>query len=235
MRKLITERGIVVSCQAYEGEPLYGPNYMAEMAKAAELGGAIGIRANGVADIFVMKQFIQVPIIGLNKRKTSGCDVYITPTLEDALAVFAAGADIIAIDGTDRTRPDGRSLTDTVKELKARNIPVMADISTYEEGIFAAELGVDYISTTLSGYTPYSLQTREPDIELVARLVSSVPVPVVAEGKYSQPSEVNRALDAGAQFAVIGGAITRPQHITERFIQALSMHTEPSNEGSHVT
>ncbi|MEC0229926.1 N-acetylmannosamine-6-phosphate 2-epimerase [Paenibacillus alba] len=221
MRKLITARGLVVSCQAYEGEPLYGPHYMAEMAKGAELGGAIGIRANGVADIFVMKQLIQVPIIGLNKRKMEGSDVYITPTVEDALAVYAAGANIVAIDGTNRLRPDGRSLADTVKQLKQHNIPIMADISNDEEGLYAAELGVDYISTTLSGYTPYSPQISGPDIELVARLARAVAIPVAAEGKYSQPAEVNRALEAGAQFVVIGSAITRPQHITERFIHAI--------------
>lgn len=230
MRKLITGRGIVVSCQAYMGEPLYGPHYMAEMAKGAELGGAIGIRANGAADIFVMKQFIQVPIIGLNKREIEDSDVYITPTLEDALAVYAAGADIVAIDGTNRMRPDGRTLTQTVQELKRVNIPIMADISNEEEGLFVAELGVDYISTTLSGYTPYSSQSSNPDIELVARLASIVRVPVVAEGKYFTADEVNRALEAGAQFVVIGSAITRPQYITERFVQAISSQIKSDNE-----
>ncbi|NOU75532.1 putative N-acetylmannosamine-6-phosphate 2-epimerase [Paenibacillus sp. LMG 31458] len=230
MRKLITERGIVVSCQAYMGEPLYGPHYMAEMAKGAELGGAIGIRANGIADIFVMKQSIQVPIIGLHKRNIEDNDVYITPTLKDALAVYAAGADIVAIDGTNRMRPDGRTLAQTVQELKRINIPIMADISNEEEGLFAAELGVDYISTTLSGYTPYSTQSSNPDIELVARLASVVRVPVVAEGKYFTAEEVNRALEAGAQFVVIGSAITRPQHITERFVQAISSQIKSDNE-----
>lgn len=221
MRQRITERGLVVSCQAYEGEPLFGPHHMAEMAKAAVLGGAVGIRANGLADIFAVKQAVAVPVIGLNKRSCEGSDVYITPTLEDALAVHAAGADIIALDGTDRPRPDGRTLADTVKELKRRDILIMADISTEEEGRYAAQLGVDWISTTLSGYTPYSTQSAEPDIALVARLAAAVQVPVVAEGRYGKPEDVKRALDAGAQFVVIGGAITRPQHITERFVHAI--------------
>ncbi len=221
MRQRITERGLVVSCQAYEGEPLFGPHHMSEMAKAAVLGGAIGIRANGLADIFAVKQAVAVPVIGLNKRSSEGSDVYITPTLEDALAVHAAGADIVALDGTNRPRPDGRTLADTVKELKRQGILVMADISTEEEGRYAAQLGVDWISTTLSGYTPYSTQSAEPDIALVARLAASVQVPVVAEGRYGTPEDAKRALDAGAQFVVIGGAITRPQHITERFVDAI--------------
>lgn len=222
MRQLIKGRGLVVSCQAYEGEPLYGPQHMVEMARAAELGGAIGIRANGAADIAAMKQIIQVPIIGLNKRNLAGSDVYITPTLEDALSVHQAGADIVAIDGTGRPRPDGRTLKETIAELKRNDIYIMADVSTYEEGIYAAELGADYVSTTLSGYTPYSPQHDTPDIELVRRLVDSLQIPVVAEGRITTEEEVNQALDFGAQFVVIGSAITRPQHIVEKYIQAIS-------------
>ncbi len=42
---------IIISCQAGPDEPLHGSQYMAAMARAAEMGGAAGIRANGAADI----------------------------------------------------------------------------------------------------------------------------------------------------------------------------------------
>lgn len=223
MGKHILNSGLVVSCQAYEGEPLFGASHMAEMAKAAELGGAIGIRTNGTNEVREIKNTVKVPVIGLNKNYYDGCDVYITPTLEDAIAIHEAGADIVAIDGTNRVRPDGKTLQATITELKKRNINVMADISTFEEGVYAAEVGADYISTTLSGYTPYSPQQSNPDIDLVSRLAQAVKVPVVAEGRYSTASEVNRALEAGAHFVVIGTAITRPQNIVEKYVSQIKI------------
>ncbi|MFF3921669.1 N-acetylmannosamine-6-phosphate 2-epimerase [Paenibacillus lactis] len=221
MRRMITERGLVVSCQSYEGEPLFGPHHMAEMAKAAVLGGAIGIRANGTADIAAIKAVVNVPVIGLLKRRVGDCPVYITPTLEDACAVNAAGADIVAIDGTRRLRPDGTTIRQVVEELTRLGVCVMADVSTLEEGLHAAELGVRYISTTLSGYTPYSPGTNKPDIELVRCLAQETRLPVVAEGRFTSSEQMIQALNAGAQFVVVGSAITRPQDITERYRKAI--------------
>lgn len=221
MRRMITDRGLVVSCQAYEGEPLFGPLHMAEMAKAAVLGGAIGIRANGTADISAIKAAVNVPVIGLLKRQVEDYPVYITPTLEDALAVHKAGADIVAMDGTQRLRPDGRTLKEVVEELMGQGIHVMADVSTLEEGLYAADLGVHYISTTLSGYTSYSPDTHKPDIGLVARLVQETRLPVIAEGRFTSADEMIQALNAGARFVVVGSAITRPQDITERYRKSI--------------
>jgi N-acylglucosamine-6-phosphate 2-epimerase len=148
--------------------------------------------------------------------------VYITPRLRDAAAVATAGADIIAVDATDRPHPEG-SAADLIRAVKAETGRlVMADISTENEALEAVEAGADVISTTLSGYTPYSPQIYGPDLDLVRRLAArNLPVPVIAEGRIATPEEARAALDAGAFAVVVGGAITRPQQITLRFAKAL--------------
>jgi len=222
MKSLIEKHSLVVSCQALAHEPLHGPQHMVVMAKAALEGGGTAIRANSPEDIRAMRTELgETPIIGLWKRDHEGFDVFITPTLEDAIAVYEAGATIVAIDATSRPRPDGRSLEETIAELNRRGIPVMADISTYEEGIEAAKFGADYVSTTLSGYTAYTKGTQLPNLELVYRLAEVLDVPTVAEGGIGTPAEMRKALDSGAHFAVVGSAITRPQLITAEFAKAL--------------
>lgn len=221
MNSLISKQSLVVSCQALSHEPLHGSIHMVAMANAALQGGAKGIRANSLADIRAIKEAVDLPLIGLWKRDVEGFEVFITPTVEDALAVHEAGADIVAIDATSRPRPDGRTLQETLKLLKEKGVSVMADISTYEEGIAAAEWGADYISTTLSGYTSYTEHEELPNLNLVKRLAETLSVPVVAEGGISTPEEAAAALEAGAYFVVVGGAITRPKQITERFIAGI--------------
>ena len=98
--------GLVVSCQARSESPLYGSAIMAAMAQAAALlGGAVGIRANGPADIAAIRSVVSLPIIGIYKQQLAGCDVYITPTLDSARQVVEAGADIVALDVTNRPPP----------------------------------------------------------------------------------------------------------------------------------
>jgi len=210
---------IIISCQALEDEPLYGAEHMAVMAKAAVIGGAAGIRANTPIDIRAIRQVTDLPIIGLYKVNYSDSEVFITPTLEEIKAVYAAGADIIALDATARLRPGGLSLQQLVTETRAElpDAPLMADVSTYEEGVEAMRLGFDLISTTMSGYTPYSKQQEGPDLELVARLSALKDKPVIAEGRYWQPEQCRAALKAGAYSVVVGSAITRPQEIAKRF------------------
>jgi N-acylglucosamine-6-phosphate 2-epimerase len=222
MNEVMRPQGLVVSCQALEDEPLHGPHHMAAMAVAAQMGGAAGIRANGTRDIAAIKQAVDLPIIGLIKRSLPGFEVYITPTLEDALAVHEAGAAIVALDGTARARPDHRSLEQTIRELHAQGVLVMADISTLEEGVYAAAAGADYVSTTLSGYTPYSRQEEGPDLELISELKSRISTPVAAEGRIRNPEEAWKAIQAGADFVVVGAAITRPQQITASFAREMS-------------
>jgi N-acylglucosamine-6-phosphate 2-epimerase len=211
--------GLIVSCQALPHEPLYGAAIMARMALAAWQGGAVGIRANTPEDIRAIRAAVPLPLIGLYKAGNG--EVYITPTLDHARAVAEAGADIVAVDGTARPRPDGRLLVDVISVLHAEyRVAVMADISTVEEGIVALRAGADLVSTTLSGYTPYSPQCTEPDLALVASLAARVISPVIAEGRISTPAQVRAALDAGAFAVVVGAAITRPQWITAQLVSS---------------
>ncbi|MGC4945630.1 N-acetylmannosamine-6-phosphate 2-epimerase [Streptomyces sp. DT224] len=219
---------LVVSCQALPGEPLFGAGIMARMAVAALQGGASGVRVNGPEDIAAVRAAVPVPVIGLWKRGDTG--VYITPTLADARTVAAAGADIVALDATDRPRPDGLTLTETITALHADGVPVIADVSTFDEGIAARAAGADAVATTLSGYTTEDPPPPGPDFALLTALAARLDVPVIAEGRISTPQEAARALSLGAHAVVVGGAITRPTAITERFAAALRSVGNPLAE-----
>jgi len=213
--------GLVVSCQALPHEPLFGSGIMARLALAAQAGGAVGIRANSPADIAAIRAVTDLPLIGLSKVDVPSFDVYITPTVADALAVSQAGADIIALDATSRPHPEGLT-ADFIRRVRAETgKPILADISTDDEALEAQEAGADFISTTLSGYTSYSPQSEEPDLDLVRRLALVLTIPLIAEGRIATPQQARAALDAGAWAVVVGGAITRPQQITERFARAI--------------
>lgn len=218
---IFPKKGLIVSCQALEHEPLYGGDTMAKMAKAAVMSGAVGIRTNGVFDIVAIKQTVNVPVIGLIKRAIPGSDIYITPTLDEVKAIVSAGADIVALDVTDR---EGRleAAAPLIDYAQQHGAAVMADISTFEEGLAAERLGVDFVGTTLSGYTPYSSQKEGPSFELIERLCEAVQVPVMAEGRIWTPEEAAKAMRAGAAYVVVGSSITRPQLIAARFTRALS-------------
>jgi len=218
----IIPRGLVVSCQAREGEPLFGGELMARMAKCAFLGGAVGIRANSPPDIRAIRQNVNLPIIGIYKIKTPGFDVYITPDFKAAEKIAQAGADVIALDATARNRSGGETLEYLIKRIRDKlELPVMADCSTLEEGIQAQKLGADAVATTLAGYTSYSKSTPGPDLELIKLLAQNLSVPVVGEGRYFDPKDVASALNCGAHCVVVGTAITRPQDITARFANAI--------------
>ena len=208
-------RGLIVSCQGPAGTPLDDPGLMAAIAACAELAGAVAIRAQGVADLRQIRQTVTIALVGLIKHRLPDTDVYITPAIEDALAVAAAGADVVAVDATDRPRPDGSGGAEFVERVRsATGLPVMADVSTLAEG-------TAYISTTLSGYTPYSRQLSGPDLRLVEELVGRTDTPVTAEGRYWTPGEAAEALRRGAHAVVIGTAITNPLEIARRFATAL--------------
>ncbi|WP_057914493.1 N-acetylmannosamine-6-phosphate 2-epimerase [Peribacillus muralis] len=216
--------GLIVSCQALDSEPLHGSEYMATMAVAAQVGGAVGIRANGYSDIKRIKERVDLPIIGIHKKHYQGFDAFITPTKADAQLVAEAGADIIAIDATSQSRPE--DLQDLIHFIKNNlNKILMADISTLEEGIKAESMGCDLISTTLAGYTKETQNTEDgPAFRLLNSLVKTLTVPVIAEGKIETPEDARKALEIGASFVVVGGAISRPQEITRRFVKGLNKY-----------
>ena len=213
--------GLIVSCQALPGEPLFGADIMARLAIAAAAGGAVGVRANSPVDIAAIRAATPLPIIGLWKVEMAGFEVYITPTAIEANAVSVAGADIIALDATHRPHPEGTAADVIQKARAATGKPILADISTYDEALAAQDAGAEFVSTTMSGYTPYSQQTSAPDLDLVRRLAAVLTVPLIAEGRIATPEQARAALDAGAWAVVVGGAITRPQQITTRFAAAL--------------
>ncbi|MEK4259919.1 N-acetylmannosamine-6-phosphate 2-epimerase [Paenibacillus odorifer] len=214
-------KGLIVSCQALEHEPLHGGDTMAKMARAAVQSGAIGIRTNGVPDIVAIKKEVNVPVIGLIKREIPGSAIFITPTLDEVKAIVSAKAEIIALDVTNREERL-ESVKPLIEYAHLRGVLVMADISTFEEWLAAEKLGVDFIGTTLSGYTPYSTQQEGPDLVLIQQLSGSVNIPVVAEGRIWTPEDAAKAKNAGASYVVVGSAITRPQLITSRYVKAVS-------------
>ncbi|MCO8304212.1 N-acetylmannosamine-6-phosphate 2-epimerase [Streptomyces hygroscopicus] len=211
---------LIVSCQAAPGDPLRAPEHMAAVAASVVAGAPVAaIRVQGVADIRAVRRVVALPLIGL--WKDGGEGVYITPTAAHARAVAEAGAEIVAVDATGRPRPDGRPLRDTVESVHTLGRLVMADVSTADEGVAAAALGADLISTTLSGYTPYSRQQSGPDLALITELADRVDVPVLAEGRVHTPEEARTAIESGAWAVVVGGAITAPAAIAARFAAAL--------------
>jgi N-acylglucosamine-6-phosphate 2-epimerase len=210
--------GLIVSCQAEEGQAFFQPGLMAYFAKAAQDGGAVGIRAK-LPDIPSIKAMCSLPLLGIDKVMLEGFEVYITPRFEDAQRIAAAGADIIALDCTPRPRPDGQTMAEAVARVKAElKLPVMADIATLAEALAAERAGADIVATTLSGYTSYSTRGDGPDWGLLEAIVKSVHVPVIAEGGFTTPAEARAALDLGAHAVVIGAAITKPTEITKRFV-----------------
>ena len=215
---------VVVSVQAMPSEPLYLEKCMVAMMKSVAKGGAGGLRVAGVRDVKNAKHLFDIPVIGLTKPDVIPANwkeiVYITPGIKEVVDLVNAGADVIAFDGTMRPRPDESKLEELIKYVKINNRISMADISTVEEGINAAKLGADILSTTLSGYTQFSpMKSDGPDFDLLANLVKETDKPVVLEGRIWEPEQVDKAFELGAHCVVIGSAITRPQLITKRFVQ----------------
>lgn len=196
------------------------PETMAQIARAAELGGARAIRAQGLADLAAIKGRVKIPLIGLWKEGDQG--IYITPTLRHAKACIWAGADIVAIDATRRPRPDGLTYAQVVQALQAEGALVMADCGSLDDAKMALDAGSDIISTTLAGYTDERPKTPGPDFELLEQVIASCQgTPVLCEGRIHTPEQLRKVMQAGAWAAVVGTAITHPTSITSWFVDAL--------------
>ncbi|MDY2700050.1 MAG: N-acetylmannosamine-6-phosphate 2-epimerase [Suilimivivens sp.] len=220
-----TKGSIIVSCQALPSEPLYCEemSLMPFMAMAAKQAGSKCIRTSSIRDVVEIKKVTGLPVIGLVKRVVEGYASYITPTMKEIDDLVAVESDIVALDCTQRTRGDGTTINEFIAQIKEKypDIVLMADISTFEEGVNAEKCGVDLVGTTLSGYTDYSPKVDGPDFALVERLVSALSIPVIAEGKVHYPDQAKKMLELGAHAVVVGGAITRPLEIAQRFYKAI--------------
>ena len=221
----LTKGSIIVSCQALPHEPMYCEemSLMPYFAKAAQQAGSKVIRTSSVRDVVAIKEKTGMPVIGLIKRNYEGFESYITPTMQEIDELVAADSDVIALDCTDMKRGDGKTIPEFLAAIRAKypDIVLMADISTFEEGIRAYECGVNMVGTTMSGYTPHSPKTEGPNYELVKQLVEALPIPVIAEGRVHYPDQAKKMLELGAHAVVVGGAITRPLEIAQRFYQAI--------------
>ncbi len=210
-----------MSCQALPDEPLHSPFIMGRMARAAKEGGAAAIRAQSSADIVEIKKITGLPVIGLVKRNYEDSPIYITPTMTEVEDLLTTDCEMIALDMTARKRPRDEKAENLVRRIHEAGRLVLADISTYEEGVESARIGADAISTTLSGYTPYSPQLSGPDVDLVRKLSGKLAIPVFAEGRINVPEDIRTVMEAGAFAPIVGSAITRPQLITAKFAKML--------------
>jgi len=223
---LTTIRGkLVVSCQALDNEPLHSDFIMSRMALAAMQGGAAGIRANSVADVKAIRATVPLPVIGIIKRDYPASDVYITATMKEVRELMAVAPDMIALDATAHQRPGELQLAELVQRIREEfpALLLMADIATLEEAQNAQTLGFDCIGTTLHGYTQETQGSKlwHDDFAFLRQVLAHCDTPVIAEGNVDTPEMAARCLTLGAHSVVVGGAITRPQQITQRFTDAI--------------
>jgi glucokinase-like ROK family protein len=213
---------LVVSCQAWSGDPLDDVEALRRMACAAVAGGAAGLRLNGAEQIAAIRRDTSLPIIGIEKQYCNG-RLRITPDFASAARLAAAGVSIIALDCTDRAWDQGEPWRVVVERIhKELQLPVMADIATIREGLAAAAAGADMIGMTLNGYTEETKGNSGFSWPLLDELVQQTGRPIVAEGHISTPAEAMRAIERGAWSVVVGSAITRPGEITARFVRGIA-------------
>lgn len=227
MSELINKlsNSIIVSCQSEGDDPFNeSPEYMALFARAAVMGGAMGIRTQGIRKINAIKSCVSVPIIGLLKSTFEDGTVRITGSFNEVEALIESHCDIIAVDGTYRLREGltGPEFIRKIKEVYSK-VVILADIATIDEAIACERAGADAVSTTLNGYTPNTLQDQSgPNFKLLKQCISSLNIPVFAEGRYNTPIEAKQAMELGAHAVISGTAITRPRVITSWFVEAIN-------------
>ena len=208
----VLNKGLIVSVQAPLGSPMRDPDVIAAMAEASLRNGAIGVRLESPEHIgAVRRRCPEALIIGLWKCTFPHSSVYITPGWREIQAVWSAGADVIALDATERVRPEGQLLADLVQRARQElRATLMADVDSVQNGLNAAALGCDWIGTTLYGYTETTSERTPPGLELLPDLRRGLEssVRLICEGGIASPGIARSALDAGADNVVVGTAIT---------------------------
>ena len=225
MGKQVLEKikgGLIVSCQARVGWPMYGSSIMAAFAVAAQQGGAIAIRATGKDNLQAIREKVDLPLIGINKI-FSEYPVYITPTYESAKEILDVGIEIIALDATNRERPNGEKFEEIIKKIRVHypDVLIMAEISTLDEAKAVMKMDIDLLSTTLAGYTKESAGIHRVDVDLIKEIRKISDIPVIAEGQVKTEEDAVDALKSGAFAVVVGTSITRPEIITQRFVEKI--------------
>ena len=217
--------GLIVSVQAPQGSPCHATEVITAMAAASMANGAVGVRLNSPEHVVaVRRRCPEALIVGLWKRPHLNSSVIITPRYEDLAAIWLAGADVVALDATDRPRPGGESLEAMVSRAKAElSATLMADIDTLANGERAAALGCDWVGTTLYGYTPATAHQSPPGLELLRPLRERLGMPVLCEGGIASPRQARQAMDLGATAVVVGTAITGIDQQVNCYSQALTV------------
>lgn len=186
-------------------------------ALAALAGGATALRIESVAYVAAVRAATPAPIIGIVKQDRTDTDVRITPLVEHVIALARAGADVIAFDATRRLRPV--AVPELVAAAKGLGKLTMADCADLEDARAALAAGVDFVGTTLSGYAGGPVP-EEPDFALISAMRRLTPH-VIAEGRIRTTAQAAEAARRGAWSVVVGSAISRTEHVTEWFRDAV--------------
>jgi N-acylglucosamine-6-phosphate 2-epimerase len=228
------KNGLIVSCQAVPSEPHYMPGITVKMAECAKWAGAVGIRANTPEDVKAIREATGLPVIGIWKIDRGIKEVYLTPTIEAAKALWEAGAEIIACQCTPHIREDGKQAFEIINEIKEQ-IPealIFADVRNAEDAKIAAEMGADFVAPTLQSFTDLkslldtriNLGTNFPLVASVVKAVEGTNARVIMEGKVNTPEDAVQCLYIGAHAVVVGNAITRPHMAAKRFTDVMGRY-----------
>ncbi|HEY0274994.1 MAG TPA: putative N-acetylmannosamine-6-phosphate 2-epimerase [Paenirhodobacter sp.] len=208
---------LIASCQPVDGGPMDRPQIVAAMAQAAVAGGAAALRIQGIDNLLAVRPKVQVPVIGIVKRDFSDSPVRITALVDDVFGLIAAGADIVAVDATDRPRPV--PVTDLLATIRAAGVLAMADCASIEDARRARDIGFDIIGSTLSGYVGGPIP-EAPDFRLLNEM-RGLGGFIVAEGRFNSPMLAAEAVRAGADAVTVGSALTRIEYVTGWFADAI--------------
>lgn len=215
--------GLIVSCDSEDNGPFSDPAQIALFAKAAIMGGASGIRAEGTVLLSEIIQQCSVPVTGWLKSTFGDGTLGSTATLAEVESLIASGCDIVAVDGTFRRR-DGITGPQFVERIKREfQCIVMADVSTFAEGVACADYGADCVSSFLSGFTgdTQHMAQDKPDLNIIMTLVRELTIPIFAHGRVSTPKFAKELILSGAWAVAAGTAITKPKLISNRFSEAI--------------